>query len=116
MASDLENKRSSQKSFFKKRWVLPAIYIASAAIILTGVLWYTNLTSSTKDNKATDIAQKKFNEPSVEVNKSMENFKMPVANADSAVVEKKFYDFKASKEEQVAASRIVAMSFCEPRS
>ncbi|MDQ6595111.1 M23 family metallopeptidase [Bacillus salipaludis] len=98
-----ENKRSSQKSFFKKRWVFPAIYIASAAIILTGVLWYTNLTSSTKDNKATDIAQKKFNEPSVEVNKAMENFKMPVANSDTAVIEKKFYDFKASKEEQVAA-------------
>ncbi|OIK10641.1 peptidase M23 [Bacillus sp. MUM 116] len=98
-----ENKRSSQKSFFKKRWVFPAIYIASAAIILTGVLWYSNLSSSTKDNKATNIAQKKFNEPSVEVNKSMENFKMPVKDPATAVIKKKFYDFKASKEEQVAA-------------
>src|SRR3954463_4774694 len=93
-----ENKRSSQSSsvkrFFKKRWVFPAIYIASAAIILTGVLWYQSSSSNTNkyDYKATDLSGKK-NAPAVEVNKSIENFKMPVANADDAVVKTKFYDF-----------------------
>ena len=60
-----ENKRSSQgssvKRFFKKRWVFPAIYIASAAIILTGVLWFQS-SDSTKDKfdyKATDVTDKK---------------------------------------------------------
>lgn len=104
-----ENKRSSQKSsfkrFMKKRWVFPAIYIASAAIILTAVLWYQTGNSATDkyDYKSTDIAGKKFNQPSVEVNKAMENFKMPVANAASAVIKMKFYDFNANTADQEAA-------------
>ena len=60
-----ENKRSSQgssvKRFFKKRWVFPAIYIASAAIILTGFYGskagqcYRQISIT----KSTDIAGKK---------------------------------------------------------
>ena len=104
-----ENKRSSQSSsvkrFFKKRWVFPAIYIASAAIILTGVLWYQTSSSETDkyDYKSTDIAGKKFNQPSIEVSKALENVKMPMAKADEAVVKMKFYDFQAKAEDQEAA-------------
>ncbi|WP_066369339.1 M23 family metallopeptidase [Neobacillus fumarioli] len=104
-----ENKRSSQgskmKRFFKKRWVFPSLYIASAAIILTGVLWYQS--SSTDTNKysynSTDSSGKQFNEPSVEVNKAMENFKMPVKNPDSAVIKMKFYDFNGKPSDQEAS-------------
>ncbi|MEH7110394.1 MULTISPECIES: peptidoglycan DD-metalloendopeptidase family protein [Bacillaceae] len=104
-----ENKRSSQSSsvkrFFKKRWVFPAIYIASAAIILTGVLWYQSGANSTDkyDYKSTDLAGKKGQEPAIEVNKAMENFKMPVANAASAVIKTKFYDFNGKTSDQEAA-------------
>lgn len=106
-----EKKRSSQNSglkrFFKKRWVYPAIYIASAAIILTAVLWYQNINSSTKQNefdyKATDVPGKKFNEPAIEVNRNMENFMMPVKDADSAVIKRQFYDQNAKAEDQEAA-------------
>ncbi|MEH7352148.1 M23 family metallopeptidase [Neobacillus drentensis] len=103
-----ENKRSSQSSsvkrFFKKRWVFPAIYIASAAIILTGVLWYQASSNTDKyDYKSTDLAGKKNETPAVEVNKTFENFKMPVAKADEAVVKMKFYDFNAKAEDQEAA-------------
>ncbi|WP_160724139.1 M23 family metallopeptidase [Bacillus sp. USDA818B3_A] len=104
-----ENKRSSQgssvKRFFKKRWVFPAIYIASAALILTGVLWYQSSSSNTNkyDYKATDLTGKKNDAPAVEVNKAMENFKMPVANADDAVVKTKFYDFQGKAEDQESA-------------
>ena len=81
-----ENNRSSQSSsfkrFMKKRWVFPAIYIASAAIILTGVLWYQSaMTNNVKDKygyKSSNLAGKKFEQPSVEVNKPIENFEMPV--------------------------------------
>ncbi|WP_040207078.1 M23 family metallopeptidase [Neobacillus jeddahensis] len=103
-----ENKRSSQSSsikrFFKKRWVFPAIYIASAAIILTGVLWYQASSSDTDkyDYKSTDIAGKN-DTPAVEVNKPLENFKMPVKSADDAVVKTKFYDFQGKAEDQEAA-------------
>ncbi|MEH7334246.1 M23 family metallopeptidase [Neobacillus drentensis] len=104
-----ENKRSSQSSsakrFFKKRWVFPAIYIASAAIILTGVLWYQASGSKTDkyDYKSTDIAGKKNQAPAVEVNKALENFKMPVAMENAPVIKTKFYDFNAKPEDQEAA-------------
>lgn len=104
-----ENKRSSQSSsvkrFFKKRWVFPAIYIASAAIILTGVLWYQSSAgdSDKYDYKSTDITGKKTNPPAVEVNSALENVKMPVKDAASAVIKTKFYDFSAKAEDQEAA-------------
>jgi stage II sporulation protein Q len=104
-----ENKRSSQSSsvkrFFKKRWVFPAIYIASAALILTAVLWFQTSNSATDkyDYKSTDIAGKKNEVPAIEVSKTFENFKMPVANADEAVVKMKFYDFNGKAEDQEAA-------------
>ena len=106
-----EKKRSSQNSsfkrFFKKRWVYPAVYIASAAIILTAVLWFQNMNSTTKqddyDYKATDVPGKKFDEPSIEVNNLMENFIMPVKDVDSAVFKRNFYNKEAKAEEQEAA-------------
>ena len=103
-----ENNRSSQSSsfkrFFKKRWVFPAIYIASAAIILTAVLWYQTVSNNATDKyKSSEVPGKKYNEPSVEVNRAMENFVMPVKNADEAVIEKKFYDFSGKKADQEAA-------------
>lgn len=97
---------SSFKRFFKKRWVFPAIYIASAAIILTAVLWYqtsSNNATDKYDYKSTDIAGKKFKQPSIEVNRSLENFAMPVKNAEQAVIEKKFYDFSGKKADQESA-------------
>jgi stage II sporulation protein Q len=104
-----EKKRTSQSSFKRfsqKRWVFPAIYIASAAIILTAVIWYTNTSSDVAedDYKATDIAGKN-NPPAVEVNKPLENIVMPVpaASKDAVVIQKKFYDVNASAEEQEAA-------------
>ena len=97
---------SSFKRFFKKRWVFPALYIASAAIILTAVLWYQTASNNATDKydyKSTDIAGKKYKQPSVEVNRALENFTMPVKNAEEAVIEKKFYDFSGKKADQEAA-------------
>ncbi|MCL6572078.1 MAG: M23 family metallopeptidase [Bacillus sp. (in: Bacteria)] len=106
-----ENKRSSQSSsikrFFQKRWVYPAIYIASAALILTAVLWYQTSDSATDtdkyDYKSTDIAGKKNETPAIEVSKAFENFKMPMTNGAEAVVKMKFYDFNGKAEDQEAA-------------
>ena len=105
-----ENNRSSQSSsfkrFMKKRWVFPAIYIACAAMVLTGVLWY-QASGSNKDKysyNSSNLAGKN-NQPAVEVSRTMENFVMPIpaANKSSAVIEKKFYDFSGKKADQEAA-------------
>ncbi len=106
-----EKKRSSQNSsfkrFFKKRWAFPAIYIVSAAIILSAVLWYQNSNSAKNqddfDYNATDVPGKNINEPAVEVNRQMENFMMPVKEADSPVIQRHFYDMNGKAEEQEAA-------------
>ena len=74
-----EEKNTSQKSRFqrilKKRWTMPAIYLASAAIILSAVFWYQNSDNQTAENgkdKETAETAKDFNQPSVEVNSKLE--------------------------------------------
>lgn len=110
-----EEKQPSRGSkltrFFKKRWVFPAVYIASAALILTAVLWYQNsstdnaIDSEKFEYNATDVPGDGFKEPAVEVNRSMENVVLPLTGADrdNAVIQKKFYDDNAKAEEQEAA-------------
>jgi len=108
-----EKKQSSQgiKKFFKKRWAYPAVYIASAALILTGVLWFQNsstdnaIDSEKYEYNATDVPGKDFNEPSIEVNRSLENVVLPLIgkDRDSSVIQKKFYDDSAKAEDQEAA-------------
>lgn len=109
-----ENNKSSQNSkvisIFKKRWVFPAIYIASAAIILIAVLWYQNGSTDNaidSDKYGLDSSenQKNFDDLAVEVNRSMENVTMPLTAKDreAAVIQKKFYDDNASEKEQEAA-------------
>ena len=101
-----ENKRTSPKSkvksFFKKRWAFPAVYIASAAIILTGVLWYQNSASETDKYKYdnADLPTKQTDEPAEPVAKEFENFAWPVVDEDSFITQKEFYDNTASKEKQ----------------
>lgn len=91
----------------KKRWVYPSLYIAGAAIILTAVLWFQNSNNADNDKqidyKATDLSGKKFQEDALEVNRAMENFSMPVADPDSVVIQKEFYDFDGPEEKQEAA-------------
>jgi stage II sporulation protein Q len=109
-----EKKRSSQKwnmqSFFRKRWVFPALYLALAAILISGILWY----QTTGDDVAEpqdygsygdeDLQSGKgFDNPAVEVNRAVENILMPVENEDEAQIVTQFYDFNGSEEEQVAA-------------
>lgn len=109
-----EKKRSSLRSSFKrlmksiktrKRWVYPAIYIASAAIILSAVLWFQSNGNDPEkfDYDATDITGKKHGEPALEVNRALETFSMPVTEPDSVVIQKQFYDYDGKKEDQEAA-------------
>ncbi|WP_044749377.1 M23 family metallopeptidase [Bacillus alveayuensis] len=102
-------KKLSLRSAFRKRWMLPAIYLASAALILTGVLWF----QSKDDNEIVendyeqsyDMPSTFHNdkEPSVPVTEAVERFAVPVLEPNTIEIQKPFYDLKASKEEQEAA-------------
>ncbi|WP_299091906.1 M23 family metallopeptidase [uncultured Metabacillus sp.] len=100
-----ETKRTSQskiQQFFRKRWVFPAIYLMSAAVILTAVLWYQSISN----NVAEDLQKENQGETApeaVEVNTLKENVAMPAVDSEAVQVVKKFYDPNASTEEQEAA-------------
>ncbi|HWO98818.1 MAG TPA: peptidoglycan DD-metalloendopeptidase family protein [Bacillus sp. (in: firmicutes)] len=103
-----EKKRISQptaiQKIFRKRWVFPAIYLVCAALILTAVLWFQ---SNSKNTDGTDEFSEgtAYNgeEPAVEVGKQLENLEMPVVDPESITVQTKYYDDKATEEEQEAA-------------
>ncbi|WP_240628506.1 M23 family metallopeptidase [Bacillus salacetis] len=102
-----EKKQPSQK-FFKKRWAYPAMYLASAAIIITAILWYQAAGNDVAEDQELGYEEDAqtgngFDDPAVEVNRTMENFVMPVADENEAVIVKGFYDVNASEEEQEAA-------------
>lgn len=84
---------------------MPAIYVASAAILISAFLWYQYSTQDPEqfDYEATDLSGKKQNEPAVEVNRVMENFIMPVKDSSSAVIKTPFYDVNGDEKDQVAA-------------
>lgn len=105
-----ELKRSKQpsklKEIAKKRWFAPTMYIASTALILTGVIWYTGSLTDNKqeeyDYTSTDVPTK-GDEPSLEVVKQDETILMPAKNADTLTVKRPFYDATASAEVQESA-------------
>lgn len=105
-----EKKPTSLKKFFKKRWVYPTVYIASAALILTGVLWFQNSNTdnaieSEKFGYETSQGKNQFNEPAEEVARSMENVVLPLSEKDrtNAVIKTKFYEDTANEADQEAA-------------
>lgn len=105
-----EKKRTSQKSglqrFFRKRWVFPAIYIVSAALILTAVLWFQGNNEVADDDfkYGEDMPGSATGDsPSVPVNQAGEKFRMPVIDEDAIQIFREFYDVEASADKQEAA-------------
>jgi stage II sporulation protein Q len=103
--------KSNLQKFFRKRWVFPAIYLVSAAIILTGVLWFQSSNNDIADSDDYDYSESDVlnpdtaagDEPSVVVNSPAGNFEMPVVDEDAIEIQRQFYDADASAEEQEAA-------------
>jgi stage II sporulation protein Q len=103
MREEKSSQDKSFKRFFKKRWVYPAVYLSSAALILTGVLWYSN-GGEEKIDQAGEVPGRGFQEqPAVEVNRSLENFVMPLSDAENSVIKMQFYDNDSDKAEQEAS-------------
>ncbi|MBB5323972.1 stage II sporulation protein Q [Anoxybacillus tepidamans] len=100
--------KPSLKRALRKRWVFPAVYLMSAAVILAGVLWFQNKNDGKpkKDEYEynQDVPGTSYNdEESVPVNESVEHVTMPVLDPNTVEIKTPFYDYAASKEEQEAA-------------
>ena len=103
-----EKKRTSKitkvQQFFRKRWVFPAIYLVSAAVVLTAVLWYQAVSKDVKDQLSDgNQTGQEQRDDAVEVGKPIENVAMPVQNSDNVSVVKKFYEADAEQKEKGAA-------------
>lgn len=98
-------RKPSLKRALRKRWVFPAIYLTSAAVILAGVLWF----QQSKDVQPKDEYQygqegtSSKQEESIPVNETVEHIAMPVLDPNAVEIKTPFYDYAASKEEQEAA-------------
>ncbi|KJE27797.1 stage II sporulation protein Q [Geobacillus kaustophilus] len=99
-----EQKQSSLKRLFRKRWVFPAIYLSSAALIVAGALWFQlgKEENTGRDNVAKNGTAQQEN-PAVPVNETVETIAMPVLDPNAVQVKTLFYDDKASEAEQEAA-------------
>ena len=78
---------------FRKRWVFPAIYLTSAVVVLTAVLWYQSASNNdVKDQLADDGKKSAYDnrDDAVEVGKPVENVAMPVADSENVSVVKSF--------------------------
>jgi stage II sporulation protein Q len=99
-------RRSNLQRLFRKRWVFPAIYLTCAALVLAGALWFQNKQDGKEGKDEYEYGQtgtSQQNEPAVPVNEAVEKFAMPVLDPGSVEIQKPFYDYNASKEEQEAA-------------
>lgn len=103
-----EKKNTSQKmkKMFKNRWVFPAVYLMSAAILISGIIWYQMAGPGKEQVNGPQegaVDEGLFNQPAEEVNSSVEQMALPLENEDKAVIKTKFYDEKASEKDQEAA-------------
>lgn len=91
------------KWYKQKRWIYPAVYLGFAAVVLAAVLWYQNdVNEEVQPNPGSETSYDR-NQEAVPVNTSKEVFKMPVTDEGAVSIQTKFYDVKASAEEQQAA-------------
>src|SRR5699024_8009832 len=94
---------------FKKKWFFPAVYIAIAAFLLTGVVWYQNMESKLIESldepgETDDFAPSDFKEEEAEsVLQQSETIQMPVEEELQTEIVTKFYDYNKSEEEQEEA-------------
>lgn len=94
--------------FIRKKWFLPAVYIAIAGLILSAVVWYQTFGNSSLKNDAVkdEIEQmeenfaSEFGEDAQSVLQQQETIKMPISDEMEAEIVTKFYDYDATDEEQ----------------
>ncbi|GGE85194.1 M23 family metallopeptidase [Priestia taiwanensis] len=103
-----ENKKPSRNKkvvkLLRKRWIFPALYLSSAAVIITGALLFQYATGDkTKQAEDPQTAQVEKENPATPVTKGAETVKMPVAAEDAVSIAKRFYRENASAAEQQAA-------------
>ncbi|SEO23906.1 stage II sporulation protein Q [Amphibacillus marinus] len=100
------------KRLIKKKGFYPAVYLAVAALLLTGVLWYQNMDRIAEpetgqgENLQDQLRGENpydFDEPSDMVTNPVENVSLPVLSESATQIVTKFYDFDKEQADQEQA-------------
>lgn len=100
-----DGQRMNVQRFLRKRWMLPAIYLSSAAIVLAGAFYFmqpnedANLVPNSEGGSAEGTA---YEEEVIPVTGLNEVMKMPFTDEDVDVIVP-FYDEEATEKEKQAA-------------
>ncbi|SES10842.1 stage II sporulation protein Q [Gracilibacillus ureilyticus] len=107
-----ENKNVSKnnwKRIFRKKWFFPALYLAVAALLISGVLWYQNAANQVPELADEMKNQLEENQSGPDMNKDedaepvmqqQEVLQMPVAEDLQVEIVTKFYDYGADESTQ----------------
>lgn len=109
-SSKLAKVKANLQKLMKKRWVLPAVYLGLAALVLSTFIYLQGTSNTAQDDTNVDPEVENPNsdidvnsEDALPVTTVNEVFKMPVVNEKDVKVVGQFYDFEATEEEQQAA-------------
>lgn len=108
--------KSNFKGFMKKRWSLPLLYVACAAIVVSTVFVLQDdtevatVTEKFTTEQSTDWTKDPSGEVS-KVNQSTEKMAMPVVDASAITINRSFYDQNASAEEQQESLVVVNQNY-----
>jgi len=100
-----DESKNKWSRIFKKKWFFPTLYLAIAALLLTGVIWYQNVENRMSEGLDSDeitdnYAPGMYDEDAEAVLQQQEVIKMPVEDEAQAEIVTKFYDYNADTEEQ----------------
>lgn len=107
------NKKSSKnkwKQLIQKKWFFPAVYLMIAAMLLTGIVWYQNISKQTEVKQDDHLLDGLINEQQLQddgevkaVMDQKETIKMPVSEEEPVEIVMKFFDYDAEQADQERA-------------
>ncbi len=106
-SSKLAKMKANLQKLLKKSWVLPAVYLGFAAVVLSTVIWLQGidqqLSEEAPNAESTETGVGANLEEAVPVAKVSEVIKKPIINEKEAKIVGYYFDFNATEEQQQAA-------------
>ncbi|WP_084781985.1 M23 family metallopeptidase [Bacillus niameyensis] len=108
MREEEKNQSSRWKKVLKKRWVYPAVYLACAALLISGIVWFQTANKDIAEQpnvseNPDDLLGHNPDGEAIEVTQTFEDIALPLKNQDDVEVVTEFFDINASAEEQEMA-------------